>query len=75
VPKIQSKEPTSLLITIPEAAHRLSLCRGTVYNLIRDGVIPTVRIRRAVRVPLASIARLAEPSEARRDVVDGRAQL
>lgn len=40
-----------VLLTVTEAARRLSLGRATAYQLVRQGDLPSVRIGRAVRVP------------------------
>ena len=40
-----------VLMTVPEAAKRLSLGRATTYQLVRRGELPVVRLGRAVRVP------------------------
>jgi excisionase family DNA binding protein len=39
-----------LLLRVPEVASRLSMSRGKVYELIRSGVLPSVRIDRARRI-------------------------
>ena len=38
------------LLTAGEAAHMLRLSRRTVYNLIRCGDLPSVRVKRTVRL-------------------------
>ena len=40
-----------ILLSINEAAGRVSLGRTKLYQLIARGEIPTVRIGRAVRIP------------------------
>ncbi len=35
------------LLTIPEVAEQLRLSKGTVYKLIRDGVVPAVQLGRS----------------------------
>ena len=44
-----------ILLSINEAAGRVSLGRTKLYELIARGEIPTVRIGRAVRVPTSSL--------------------
>jgi len=44
-----------LLVTIPSAANRLSLCTKSVHRLIANGLLPVVKIGRAVRIPSAAI--------------------
>lgn len=46
-------EPT--LLTVTEAARRLSLGRATTYQLVRRGELPSVRVGRAVRVPVHAL--------------------
>lgn len=57
-----------LLLRVSEAQRILSLSRSTVYAMIASGEIPSVRIGRAVRVPVDGlrdwVKRQAEKSEA-----------
>lgn len=39
-----------LLLSIPEAAHRIGVSRSQLYNLIAAGEIPTVHIGRSCKV-------------------------
>jgi excisionase family DNA binding protein len=43
------------LLTISEAARRLSLGRATAYRLVQLGELPSVHIGRAVRVPARAL--------------------
>jgi excisionase family DNA binding protein len=43
------------LIKVPEAARRLGLSRTMLYKLIREGVLPCVRIGRTVRVDSSTL--------------------
>ena len=45
-----------LLVTPEEAARRLSLGRTTVYELISNGKLASVRIGRSRRVPVSSLS-------------------
>jgi excisionase family DNA binding protein len=45
--------PECLLLRIEEAARLLNLSRSHVYTLVQGGVIPSIRIGRAVRIPKA----------------------
>ena len=49
-----------MLMTIPEAARRLALSRSTLYRLIRQGQLRTIRVGRARRVPVTELARFTE---------------
>jgi excisionase family DNA binding protein len=52
-----------LLHTIPEAARLLSLGVSTIWKLIHDGELPTVRIGRSRRIPHEALVRLAGPQQ------------
>jgi len=41
----------SLMLTIPEVAKMLKIGKVKAYELARQGVIPSIRLGRAVRVP------------------------
>ena len=45
----KAPESTKLLLRASEVAERLSIGRGTAYELMAGGVLPTVRIGRSVR--------------------------
>ena len=49
-----------VLVTVPEAARRLALSRSTLYRLIRQGQLRTIRVGRARRVPVTELVRFAE---------------
>ncbi len=46
-----------LLLRIDEVADRLTVSRATTYRLIQRGLIPTVHIGTAVRVPADALDR------------------
>ena len=52
----------SSLLTVRQAAERLSLSESKVYRMIISGELPVQRIGRAVRIPESAINFLAEPS-------------
>jgi excisionase family DNA binding protein len=45
-----------LLLRVPEAAQRLSLSRAKVYELMKAGVLPSVRIDGARRIRVEDLA-------------------
>ncbi len=45
--------PLKLLLTPAEAAQAMSIDRSTLYVLLMDGTIPSIKIGRARRIPLA----------------------
>jgi excisionase family DNA binding protein len=49
-----------LLLTIVEAAERLSVGRSTIYELINRGDLEVVHLGRAARVPAAAVAELVD---------------
>ena len=56
-----AKEP--LLITVEEAARRVSLGKTKVYQLIDKGEFPHKRIGRCLRVPVKALEQWAEDQE------------
>ena len=49
-----------VLLSIPEAAERLSLGRSKLYELMAAGELKAVRIGRAVRLATSEVDRFAE---------------
>jgi excisionase family DNA binding protein len=43
------------LLTVPEVAQALGVCRASVYELMLLGQLPSVKIGRARRVPLVAL--------------------
>jgi excisionase family DNA binding protein len=58
-------ENEKLLVRPVEAAAMLSVSRSSIYELIAAGVVPSVRIGRMIRVPVAAIRKLAEQANER----------
>jgi len=50
-------ETQPLLLTIPEAAQSLRVSRSTIYRLINDGLLDTIRIRSRLRIRPSDIDR------------------
>lgn len=46
---------SALLLTVTETAAALHLGRNTVYDLIRLGQLPAVRVGRAIRIPQTAL--------------------
>jgi len=57
---VKKVPPLQLLVTIPEAASMLSIGRTKVTELIAAKSLPTVRIGRSVRIPVASLQKWVE---------------
>lgn len=49
-----------ILLSIPEAAARLSIGRSKMYQLLTAGDVRAVRIGRAVRVPVGEVDEYAK---------------
>jgi excisionase family DNA binding protein len=43
------------LYSVAEAAELLTVCRDTVYTMVRSGELGHVRVRRVLRIPAAAI--------------------
>lgn len=48
-----------LAVSVPEAARLLSTTRRTIYNLINDGELKSVKVRDRRLIPYAEVERLA----------------
>ncbi len=46
---------TVLLLTVPQTAQRLGLGRSTVYEFIRSGALPSLRVGRLRRITAADL--------------------
>ncbi len=44
-----------VLLTLPEVAHRLSIGRSKLYELLEAGELPVIRIGTAVRIPAGAV--------------------
>jgi len=47
--------PDRLLLTVEEAAGRLGIGKTLAWELVWDGVLPSVRLGRCVRIPLRAL--------------------
>jgi excisionase family DNA binding protein len=52
-------KPGRLLHTVPHAAQLLDLGVSTIWKLVADGKLSTVKIGRSTRIPHSELARLA----------------
>ncbi len=53
----EQQEPEMTVLTVAEAAALLRIGRGQAYDLVRQGVIPAVRLGRRIVVPRAALER------------------
>jgi excisionase family DNA binding protein len=56
-----SEKPVRLLHSVSETAELLAIGVSTVWKLIADGKLETVRIGRSRRIPHEALVRLAAP--------------
>lgn len=52
--------PLPLLMTVTEVSETTGLSKSFVYELVAGGVLPSIRIRRAVRIPSDRLVRWIE---------------
>jgi len=57
---IIEKLSTERLLSPHEVAERLSISRWTVYKMIGDGRIQSIKIGRLVRIPESEVSRIVE---------------
>jgi excisionase family DNA binding protein len=55
-PQHDSTRP--ITVTVEQAAALLGISRTTAYACVRDGVIPSVRLRRRILIPTQALDRL-----------------
>jgi excisionase family DNA binding protein len=51
----ESAIPLKMLLKPQEAADALSIDRSTLYELLMDGTIPSIKIGRARRIPVSAL--------------------
>lgn len=56
----QNYENLPLLLTVEEMASVLRIGRNAAYQLIKDGVICSIRIGRSIRIPRAALIQFIE---------------
>ncbi|MFC1968719.1 helix-turn-helix domain-containing protein [Chloroflexota bacterium] len=49
-----------LVLTVEEARQQLRLSRGSMYEAVRCGQIPSIRVGRRILIPRAALQRLFE---------------
>jgi len=59
--------------TVEEAARLLRIGRGSAYEAVRAGDIPSVRLGRSIRVPRHALTSLLNADEPAADGLDGKA--
>lgn len=51
------EDPGRLLLKVEEAADRLGIGRSTVYELVASGELRSVKVGRAIRIPVIELQR------------------
>jgi excisionase family DNA binding protein len=54
--RLSSPELMKILLTVEEAAHKLSVGRTTVYELMRRGELRYITVGRVRRVPIEAVS-------------------
>lgn len=52
-----------LTLTVPEVARLLRISRGTCYEAVHTGQIPSLRFGRSIRIPRSALERLLTGQE------------
>lgn len=59
--------PDRIVFTVNEARVKLGISRGLMYEAIRQGQIPSIRVGRRILIPRAALERLLEEASAHRE--------
>ena len=60
---MDKKDTVRLVLSVKEARGQLGLSRGLMYEALRTGQIPSIRIGRRILIPCAALDRLLEGNE------------
>ena len=60
---MNKKDTVRLVLSVKEAREQLGLSRGLMYEALRTGQIPSIRIGRRILIPCAALDRLLEGNE------------
>lgn len=60
-----TQDTPRLVFSVEEARKQLGLSRGLVYEAIRRGEIPSIRIGRRILIPCAALKQLLEEARPR----------
>ena len=60
---MNKKDTVRLVLSVKEARGQLGLSRGLMYEALRTGQIPSIRIGRRILIPCAALDRLLEGNE------------
>jgi len=53
-----------LVLSVAEVRKKLGLSKGSIYEAVRNGQIPSIRFGRRILIPVASLHRLLEDPKA-----------
>ena len=57
----------SVVLSVPEVARLLGCARATIYQAIREGQVPSIRVGRRILVPRAALQRMLEAAGERQE--------
>jgi excisionase family DNA binding protein len=63
-----TQDTSRLVFSVEEARKQLGLSRGLVYEAIRRGEIPSIRIGRRILIPCAALERLLREATTRHSI-------
>ena len=58
-----NKGPEHLVYSVAEAGKRLGLSRGLMYEAVRTGQIPSIKVGRRILIPRVALDRLLEGTD------------
>jgi len=62
------EDNTKLTLTVAEVQEKLGLSRGLVYQAVRTGAIPSIRIGRRILIPIVALRRKLEERPANDEI-------
>lgn len=66
-PQAHVPRPQIELLTVDEASRLLRVGRHKVYEMVRAGDIPAIRLGRSLRIPAGSLVRMVDAASLPRD--------
>lgn len=66
-----SEDAARLVLTVEEARIQLGLSRGLMYEAVRTGQIPSIRIGRRILIPRVGLQQLLEGASAQSAIISG----
>jgi len=67
---MDKKDTARLVLSVKEARGRLGLSRGLMYEALRTGQIPSIRIGRRILIPRVALERLLDEAGRSRNTTE-----